>query len=803
MAQATIMNGVDTRLIPEGFEPGFLDGLLAAAGSEPGSLIPLLQAIQARYHYLPAAALRYLCANSAIHPADAAGVATFYGQFRHRPAGRHRVKVCVGTACHVLGGETVYQAFRDQLHLAPDEDTDAEKLFTVEKVACLGCCMLAPAVQIDDVTYGPVTVAKVSGVLQDFLAGQALLSSQSEQPAGRPVHLAGEVRLCQCSSCQAAGAASLRDRLQETAVRHSLPVRIKPVGCNGRAYLAPALEIVVAGRSFHYGRVKSDDAGGILLRHFRPVSAGKRLRARLEQLLEEFYTDEARDPVIRYALDMRSGAEAAFGACQCRVATECQGELDPLDLDEYIARGGFQALHGIIGRQEPAAVTGQIMASGLRGRGGAGFPTGRKWQAVAAAPGNRKYVIGNGDEGDPGAFMDRMIMESFPYRVVEGMILAGYATGAGEGVLYIRAEYPLALERIRHAISVCGERGFLGRNIIGRGFNFQLRVAAGAGAFVCGEETALIAAIEGRRGTPRLRPPYPAESGLYGCPTLVNNVETLALIPALLRDGNQRFTGLGTANSPGTKTFALAGSVVRSGLIEVPMGMTLRQIVEEIGGGVPPGHTLKAIQVGGPSGGCVPAGLAGTPVDFEALQAAGAMMGSGGMVVLDDTACMVDLARYFMSFTQQESCGRCTFCRVGTKLMLELLERLCRGEGRTGDLEKLEELAIRVQEGSLCGLGRTAPNPVLSTLRHFRPEYEAHLQGRCPAGRCRGLIRFQIGERCIGCTRCAQRCPAGAIAFLPYERHSIDASRCTRCGACLLACPAGAVTVGDHDSLSA
>jgi NADH:ubiquinone oxidoreductase subunit F (NADH-binding)/Pyruvate/2-oxoacid:ferredoxin oxidoreductase delta subunit len=469
--------------------------------------------------------------------------------------------------------------------------------------------------------------------------------------------------------------------------------------------------------------------------------------------------------------------------------------IDPVDMDEYSRRDGFKALHRCLQELSPQEIIDQVMQSGLRGRGGAGFSSGTKWQLVKEAQASPKYIICNGDEGDPGAFMDRMLLESYPYRVIEGMIIAAYAVGAAEGVFYIRAEYPLAVQRIREALARCEQAGLLGDNILGSGLSLRIRIMEGAGAFVCGEETALLESIEGRRGMPRLRPPYPAEAGLRGSPTLVNNVETYSMVPWILRTGAAAFSALGTAASHGTKVFALAGKVRRGGLIEVPMGVTLRQIVEEIGGGIEGGRRLKAVQVGGPSGGCVPEHLSDTPVDYEALTGVGAMMGSGGLVVLDETDCMVDISRYFLSFTQDQSCGKCTFCRIGTHHMLDILTRLCNGQGARGDLELLAELARSVQAGSLCGLGRTAPNPVLSTLEHFYDEYEAHLQGRCPAGVCKALISFSISSECNGCTKCAQVCPTGAIELRPYEQHEIDSALCVRCGACRNACPIDAVSV--------
>jgi len=404
-------------------------------------------------------------------------------------------------------------------------------------------------------------------------------------------------------------------------------------------------------------------------------------------------------------------------------------------------------------------------------------------------------VVCNGDEGDPGACMDRMLMESYPYRIIEGVAIAACAVGADEGYFYIRAEYPLAVKRMSEALDKCREAGYLGRNIFGTDFSLDLKIIPGAGAFVCGEETALMASIEGRRGMPRIRPPYPVQSGLWDKPTLINNVETYAAVSWIMRSGAGEFAKLGTEASKGTKVFALAGKIARGGLIEVPMGISIREIIEDIGGGIGGGLKFKAVQIGGPSGGCVPAEMAHTPVEYETLIEVGAMMGSGGMVVLDETDCMVDIARYFLEFTQDQSCGRCTFCRIGTRRMLDVLERLCEGRGKKGDIEELQKLAQVVKNGSLCGLGKTAPNPVLSTIRYFRSEYEAHIEKRCPAGKCRALITFSVTDDCIGCTLCAQRCPVDAIEMKPYEIHEIDSDKCIRCGTCKNVCPAGAIEV--------
>jgi len=440
-------------------------------------------------------------------------------------------------------------------------------------------------------------------------------------------------------------------------------------------------------------------------------------------------------------------------------------------------------------------VIGLIETSGLRGRGGAGFPTARKWRVVRGVDAAAKYVICNGDEGDPGAFMDRMLMESFPFRIIEGMVIAAYAVGANKGYFYVRAEYPSAVRRMREALRLCRERGVLGNDIYGSGFSLELEVFEGAGAFVCGEETAMLESMEGRRGIPRLKPPYPAEQGYHGLPTLIGNVETYANVPWIVRHGGAAFAAIGSATSKGTKVFALAGKIARGGLIEVPMGITIREVVEEIGGGTPDGKPFKAVLVGGPSGGCVPAELADTPIDYESLTSVGAIMGSGGLIVLDQTDCMVQMARYFLDFCQCESCGKCTFCRIGTRRMLDILEHICQGKAKAHDLEELVTLSNMVRRASLCGLGKTAPNPVLSSLRFFREEFEAHLRGHCPAGKCRDLITYSVTDACIGCTLCAQHCPADAIPMTPYQKHIIIDDRCTRCNACREVCPEDAIRV--------
>jgi NADH-quinone oxidoreductase subunit F len=773
-----------------------IDAMVARIGTRPEDLIPLLQAIQKQYNWLPPSALERLCEITEITPDAITGVSTFYSQFRHHPVGKHIIKTCVGTACHVSGSGILDEAFRTHLKIPKGDHTDPAGEFTVEKVACLGCCMLAPVVQIDDVIYGHVEPWGVPDLLRDVQAAGAAANRDGEKVKVDLGAAAGHVRICLCSSCVAGGCREIYDELNKQAQALELPLQVKHVGCTGHSFQTPLIEVALHDqRRYRYGLVKTGDVRGILLRHFRPANWFNRARASAFHLLENLFTDEAWEPPVRFSKDVRMRADTQFSDPQKRIVTEYAGELDPKEIEDYIRHDGFKAMELCLKEKTPETIIEEIKASGLRGRGGAGFPTGQKWAITRASQNETKYIICNGDEGDPGAFMDRMVLESFPFRVLEGMVIAAHAIGATKGFLYIRAEYPLATERIRQAIRVCEQRGFLGANILGTDVCLDLNVVEGAGAFVCGEETALMSAIEGGRGMPRFRPPFPAQSGLWGKPTLINNVETFASVPWIMRNGAEKYGALGTTKSKGTKTFALAGKILRGGLIEVPMGMTIHQIVQEIGGGIPNGRKLKAVLMGGPSGGCVPAHLAHTPVDYEELRSVGAIMGSGGMVVLDDTDCMVDIARYFMSFCQDESCGKCTHCRIGTMRMKEILERLCAGKGRKGDLEKLETLAALTVQGSLCGLGKTAPNPVLSCLKYFREEFEAHIRGECPVRKCSSFIRYHVTDECFGCTRCAQRCPVEAIPMNPYHHHVIQEEICIRCDICRQVCPVQAIEI--------
>ncbi len=775
-----------------------VDRIMKAEGTSPDAVIPILQSIQSHYRYLPDAALRYICEKGGISPSQISGVSTFYTQFRHKPVGKHIIRVCEGTACHVSGAVEVGNELRRCLNIEGDSDTDPSGQFTIERVACIGSCSLAPVITIDENIYGHMSALSAGETLQDFVRttkssgpdgdgkhGKSHKGLQSKESTGLPV----EIRIGMGSCGVASGAREIHAALEHQVGLLGGGAEIKSVGCRGICHHEPLIEIVDNGRSTLYGKVQPSDVRKIVRKHVRPQSLIRRIHEGFKDAHARLFDDRAWKPVKESRVDA-----TPYTGKQVHVVLENCGIINPLSLEDYRRHDGIQALEECLKRLSPEEVIEKIRASGLRGRGGAGFPAAVKWDLTLRAPGNIKYVICNGDEGDPGAFMDRAVLEADPFRVIEGLAIAAYAVGASEGFIYVRREYPIAARHLRQAIQTASADGLLGENILGTSFNFKLHIREGAGAFVCGEETALIQSLEGKRGMPRPKPPYPAQSGLWGKPTLINNVETLACVPWILRKGPEAFAALGTEKSKGTKVFALAGKIKRGGLIEVPMGISIREIVEDIGGGIKDGRTFKAVLTGGPSGGCIPARLADTRVDYEELTAMGAIMGSGGLVVLDDRDCMVDIARYFLRFTQDESCGKCTFCRIGTKRMLEILDRICEGDGKEGDIETLEELSHQVKKASLCGLGQTAPNPVLTTIRFFREEYETHIQDRrCPAAHCKALIRFRILDNCTGCTLCAQACPAGAIEARPYKKHEVDDILCTRCGMCVQACPENAV----------
>ncbi|MGD8627939.1 MAG: NADH-quinone oxidoreductase subunit NuoF [bacterium] len=570
-----------------------------------------------------------------------------------------------------------------------------------------------------------------------------------------------------------AGAQATYDRLEELSGANPGSFELSRTGCIGMCYREPLVEVRDNGNRTIYREVTPELADEIFKKHV--------------------LGDEPLAERIAYSIDpagCEGGSEADYIELQERIVLRNCGTINPESLEEYEAAGGYQALRKALKEMSPEGIIEEIKESGLRGRGGAGFPTGLKWSFAAGQDSPTKYVVCNADEGDPGAFMDRSILEGDPHAVLEGMIICARAIGASFGYIYCRAEYPMAIHRLNLAIAAAREKGYLGENILGSGFDFDLKIKQGAGAFVCGEETALFASIEGQRGMPRIRPPFPAEKGLWQKPTNNNNVETYANVPWIISNGAARYATLGTEKSKGTKVFALAGKVVRGGLAEVPMGTTIHDLVFKIGGGIKDGREFKAVQCGGPSGGCIPASLDHTPVDFESIPATGAIMGSGGLVVLDDKSCMVEIARFFLEFTQSESCGKCTFCRIGTLRMLEILTRITMGEGKPEDIGKLEELGKQIMEASLCGLGQSAPNPALTTIRYYRDEYDAHIADkRCPAGGCSALVDFFIDEdKCTGCTLCAKRCPVEAISGEPKKKHVIDNEKCVRCSQCITSC---------------
>ncbi|WP_312649036.1 NADH-quinone oxidoreductase subunit NuoF [Aminipila sp.] len=567
----------------------------------------------------------------------------------------------------------------------------------------------------------------------------------------------------------ATGAKKTADEFKKQINAKNLNVEVGITGCVGTCYLEPIVDIYEDnGDMTRYVKVQPEIVAEIVEKH---LVGGT--------------------PVVEYSI---SDINKQFIDKQKRVVLRNCGLIDPENIEEYLEVAGYEATKKVVTSMTPEEVIEEIKISGLRGRGGAGFPTWFKWNAAKGNPGKNKYIVCNADEGDPGAFMDRSVLEGDPHSLIEGMIIGGFAMGATEGIIYCRAEYPLAIHRLEIAMSQAREKGYLGKNILGTGYDFDLRIKAGAGAFVCGEETALIASLEGERGMPRLKPPFPAQKGYWQQPTNINNVETFANVAWIIVNGGAAFGAMGTEQSKGTKVFALAGKIKKGGLVEVPMGLPLKDVIYGIGEGIKQDKKFKAVQMGGPSGGCIPAELIDTPVTYEDINKTGAIVGSGGMIVMDEDTCMVDMARYFLDFTRKESCGKCNYCRVGTKRMLEILERITRGEGKDGDIELLEELAYKIKDGSMCGLGQTAPNPVLTTIKYFRNEYEDHIYNKkCTAKSCKPLLTFTITDACKGCTLCSKKCPVEAISGEVKGKHVIDQDKCIKCGKCLETCKFGAI----------
>ena len=756
------------------FDMKKVDKIIEEKGKKLQATIPILQAVQKELRYLPIEALERISQKTEIPAAQLYGVATFFTQFRLSPIGKHLIKVCHGTACHVAGAIGISESLGERLGVPAEGGTTEDKEFTVDSVACLGCCSLAPVLMIDETVYAKLNRQKAGKTIDSFSKSQdkkedllGTLTIDKKDLGGKEI---SEVLIGLGSCGIASGGKAVFDVFEQAKNKFGFGYTLKEVGCIGMCHCEPLVELIARdGTKTFYGHVDAATSKKILADH---IARGKSVEKKIIDLEKD------------------GSEEHAFYSKQVRIVLENCGRIDPESIDEYLKAGGYTAIQKVKKSMSPEQVIDEIKKSGLRGRGGAGFSTGMKWEFCRKAAGDEKYVICNADEGDPGAFMDRSVLESDPHRVLEGMIICAHAIGATHGYIYCRAEYPLAVKRLGIAIDQAREKGYLGKH-------FDIIVKEGAGAFVCGEETALIASIEGKRGMPRIRPPFPAQSGLWGKPTNINNVETFANVPWIINNGSAAFAKYGTEKSKGSKVFALAGDVKRGGLVEVPMGITLWEIINDVGGGTVSGRPVKAVQLGGPSGGCIPAKLMNTVVDYDAVNATGAIMGSGGMVVMDDRACMVDIAKFFLNFTQNESCGKCTFCRIGTRRMLEILTRITNGEGQKGDIELLTELAEQIKTSSLCGLGQTAPNPVLTTIRYFRDEYEAHInEGRCPAGKCRALIEYTISaERCTGCGACLAICPVKAIQGEKKKVHLILQAVCTQCGACQQICPVDAVDV--------
>lgn len=739
-----------------GVDLSLMEGVLRQYQDDSTSLIMILQQAQAIYGYLPQEVIYHVAERTGNSPAKVMGVATFYSYFRLKPMGIYQIMLCDGTACHVNGSDRIRAAITQELGIHNGETTE-DGMFTLNEVACLGCCSLAPVMMINGDTYGNLTPEKTINILRQL--------RQRESGEGIRI-LVGQ------GSCGVSAGAGRVAKVLAGHMTATDSFTVETTGCIGMCYLEPIVDIYEGEKLLHrLVKVTETDALDIV------EAVRKKDFSKLEAM---FISDE----------------DARFLKKQKRVALRHCGVVDPTSIDDYIKNDGYKAIDKAL-HMTPEEVIEEVKVSGLAGRGGAGFPTWFKWNAARNAEGEHKHLICNADEGDPGAFMDRAVIESDPHSLIEGMLIGAYAIGASDMYVYIRAEYPLAVERLGNAIEQARSRGLLGENILGSGFSCDLNIKIGAGAFVCGEETALIESMEGKRGMPRLKPPFPAQSGYLNEPSNINNVETFANVAWIINNGGAAFAAMGTENSKGTKVFALTGKVQRGGLVEVPMGNSLRDVIFDIAGGIKDGRSYKAVQMGGPSGGCIPADLVDTPIDYKALSATGAIMGSGGMVVMDDSTCMVNIARFFLDFTARESCGKCVPCRIGTTRMMEILNRICDGQGQEGDIEMLEQLCVSIKDGSLCGLGQTAPNPVLTTIRYFRDEYEAHIRDKkCPAHECSALLKISIDPtKCKGCTVCARKCPVECISGERKTPHVIDQSSCIKCKQCVSSCKFDAIVV--------
>jgi len=795
-----------------------LDDILARYPKDESSLVMVLQDIQSEYNFLPCEALERVASELSVPRTRVFSVGTFYKVFSLEPQGRTVVQVCKGTACHVRGAQLIEDELCRLLEV-PVDGTTGDGKFTIKTVNCVGACAMAPVVVTGRTFHSGVKPARVKTLLRkaERAAGQEapaeeeqdvrwdhrfdtasdVLSHGAKMAAVRQ-SLPAQVRVCGGLGCLAAGSLDVHRALEQAAADAGLPISVELgqcrgvcehehehehehggpehlfslTGCQGLCQRGPLVHLLP--QDVLLTGAKPSDAAGIV-----------------EALAQGRPPMEALDPERLLGSHPFPRGDDLMALATC-------GRVHPESLADYLSMGGFESLARALLDKTPEQVLEAVEASGLRGRGGAGFPTGRKWRsAVAAAKkaGRPPYVLCNGDEGDPGAFMDRLIMEGSPFQVLEGMIIGAYALGGREGYIYTRHEYPLAVKRLGKAIEDCRAAGLLGEDILGSGLSFDVQISRGGGAFVCGESTALMRSIEGKVGEPRAKYVRSVERGLHDSPTVLNNVETWALVPYIVRRGPEAFRAVGTKGSPGTKAFSLCGQVRHTGLVEVPMGTTLRELIFDIGGGMPEGRTFKAVQTGGPSGGCLPEDKLDLPIDFDALTEAGSMMGSGGMIVMDGCTCMVDIARYFVEFLEGESCGKCPPCRLGLTQLSHLLRKVSRGEAELADLDAIEDVARGVADSALCGLGTSAPNPVLSTLRYFRHEYEAHLEGRCPAGVCKELIRYEITDDCTGCLLCIKPCPVDAITGAKKEIHLLDQDLCTRCGICRSLCQYDAIKI--------
>ncbi|MBI5388059.1 MAG: NAD(P)H-dependent oxidoreductase subunit E [Verrucomicrobia bacterium] len=765
--------------------------LQARSGNGQSELIEVLQDVQRTYRYLPEEVLKLIAEQLDVPPIEVFRVANFYKAFALKPKGKHLVTVCMGTACHVRGAPRFLDEVLGQLKIKPGETTE-DGLFTVETVNCLGACALAPVVILDGQYHSHMTAAKLRKLIQaakkaDQQATEAVrLDSVKEfndyrkQKAEAQKSRTTTVILSSGTCGQACDSLKVVEAFRRELKAKNLEkkVALRVTGCHGFCEQEPLL--IVEPKNIFYCRIKPEDVPEIVAETLQKNQI-------IDQLL---YTDPATQQKIVHE------NEVPFYKAQERVVLGQNKLVDPCNIDDYIASGGYSAFLKVATKMEPEAVIAEVKKSGLRGRGGAGYPTGRKWESCRKAKGTPKYVICNADEGDPGAYMDRSVLEGNPHAVIEGMLIGAFAVGAEHGYIYVRNEYPLAVEHCRIAIQQAEKLGLLGQDILGTGFSLDIKIARGGGAFICGESTALMASLEGKVGEPRPKDVHTTEHGYLDLPSNLNNVETWANVPSIINRGAEWFASMGTRHSKGTKIFALTGKIRNTGLVEIPMGTPLRKIIYDIGGGAPDGHKVKAVQTGGPSGGCLPEKMFDLPVDFEALTEAGSMVGSGGMVVMDEDTCMVDVAKYFLTFLSDESCGKCVPCRLGVSRMLEIVTDITHGRGTMEQLDLLRELAETVSLTSLCGLGKTAANPVLSTLKYFLPEYEAHIKKKkCPAGVCRELIHYTIDKKeCTGCGLCVKACPHHAIVKQGKFCRIIDAN-CQKCGICRDVCKFDAILV--------